>query len=82
MHNATSTFTPVASALRAFVPQAVERLNYLYPHAHFETCPEGIQVVGDMSDDMRRDINYALHRAKIAEESRTLREMLHRSALL
>lgn len=82
MHNLKYTFTKVSEALRAVIPEAVERLNYLHPNLSFEASPEGIKVIGVVSDDVTRDIHYTLHRARIAEEARPLREMLHRSALL
>jgi len=82
MHNPAYILIPVSPALEAFTPQAVERLGYLHPQACFEACPEGIKVLGDISEELRRDINYTLHRAKIAEEARPLREALYRSALL
>ena len=82
MLNSPHSLTPVASALRAFIPQAVDRLNYLHPQVHFEACTEGVKVFGEVSEEVRRDISYTLHRAKIAEEARPLREMLYRSALL
>lgn len=82
MHNTKHTIAKVPLTLRAFVPHAVERLNYLHPHLSFEASPEGIKVLGDISEDVGRDIHYTLHRARIAEEARPLREMLYRSALL
>lgn len=82
MHNLTYSLTKVSSTLAAFIPQAVERLNYLHPHLSFEASPEGIKVFGEVSEDVGRDIHYTLHRARIAEEARPLREMLYRSALL
>ena len=82
MFEDTFTVLPVTPALRPFLPQAVERLNYLYPQNGFEADCAGVRVFGATSESLLRDIHYALHRAKIAHEAAPLREMLFRSVLL
>jgi len=82
MLDAAPVFIPVISTLQDFISHAIERLSYLYPHVQFAACSDGIEVRGELTDDIRRDIHYVLHRAKIAAQARPLREMLHRSALV
>lgn len=72
---------PVAEHLLPFRAAAIDRLNYLFPELAFEESATGIRVRGRLSDAARRDIHYALHRAKIAVEAAPLRELLYRTAL-
>lgn len=72
----------IAPELSKFSSDALSRLSYLYPSARFNVSGEVIVVWNiDYSEEVRRDIFYALYRSKIASEGAELRSLLYNAVL-
>lgn len=76
------TAVELSEALLPYADLALERMAYLYPDVTFRRIGIDIMVCGPcVEDDVRRDLRYAVYRAKIASETADLRQMLFRAAL-
>lgn len=74
---------PPDPSFHAAAEEAIGRLRYLYPKVTFELHADHI-AFQDQDDDgaLRRDVAYAVYRAKIASDGRPFRELLHRAVLI
>lgn len=69
----------LVAELRAFRGAAVARLNYIRPDWRMALSDDGIDVetsAEESAETVRREVNYAVYREKIYQETLPLRQAL------
>lgn len=67
----------IEACFRAFLPEAIARFGYLYPHIHVQTGPDHVVLNSERSCSREAsEFRYMLYRQKIFSETLELRREL------